>query len=223
MLQDRIFNLQTEEMFTKALKPKAHATVNLSEISIELCPQLKYFVVFSSVSCGFGNFGQTNYGMANSIMEHLMEKRRSLGLPAKAIQFGPISEVGLIVENNIQVSLAGLDFQPISSCIQALDRILIAEDIIVLSMVVAEKQSSKLSATNVKDIILSILGIKDINSVRPESTLGELGMDSLISVEVSQVLANDYDVQVTSDDVKFLKINELENLVGKKETPEQKN
>lgn len=59
----------------------------LDELSRKLAPQLKYFVVFSSVSCGRGNAGQSNYGMANSIMERIVEKRYRDGLPAKAIQW----------------------------------------------------------------------------------------------------------------------------------------
>lgn len=57
------------------------------EFSRKLAPQLKYFVVFSSVSCGRGNAGQSNYGLANSVMERIVEKRHRDGLPAKAIQW----------------------------------------------------------------------------------------------------------------------------------------
>lgn len=51
------------------------------------------FVAFSSVSCGRGNAGQTNYGMSNSVMERICEDRKSVGLPALAIQWGVIGEV----------------------------------------------------------------------------------------------------------------------------------
>lgn len=47
----------------------------------EACPELDYFVAFSSVSCGRGNAGQTNYGFANSTMERICEQRRHDGLP----------------------------------------------------------------------------------------------------------------------------------------------
>lgn len=51
------------------------------------------FIVFSSVSCGKGNAGQTNYGMANSIMERICEQRQKDGYPGKAIEWGAIGEV----------------------------------------------------------------------------------------------------------------------------------
>ena len=53
----------------------------------------RYFVVFSSVSCGRGNAGQTNYGMANSVMERICELRKKEGYPALAIQWGAIGDV----------------------------------------------------------------------------------------------------------------------------------
>ncbi|XP_011052868.1 PREDICTED: fatty acid synthase-like, partial [Acromyrmex echinatior] len=54
--------------------------------------------VFSSVSCGRGNAGQTNYGMANSIMERICEKRAEEGLPGLAIQWGAVGDVGLVAD-----------------------------------------------------------------------------------------------------------------------------
>lgn len=53
----------------------------------------RYFVVFSSVFCGRGHAGQTNYGMANSIMERICEKRKQEGYPGLAIQWGAIADV----------------------------------------------------------------------------------------------------------------------------------
>lgn len=58
-------------------------TLALDAASRELAPELEYFVAFSSVSCGRGNAGQTNYGYANSAMERICERRRADGLPGE--------------------------------------------------------------------------------------------------------------------------------------------
>lgn len=63
-----------------------------------MCPQLEHFVVFSSVSCGLGNIGQTNYGMSNSIMERICEDRKKAGLPGLAVQWGAVGDVGLVAD-----------------------------------------------------------------------------------------------------------------------------
>lgn len=93
VLKDGFFENQTEESFVTSLKPKAEAAKHLDAFSREICGELRDFVIFSSVSCGRGNAGQTNYGMANSIMERICELRKQEGLPALAIQWGAIGEV----------------------------------------------------------------------------------------------------------------------------------
>ncbi|KAK5638957.1 hypothetical protein RI129_013252 [Pyrocoelia pectoralis] len=93
VLQDALFENQTEESFIEALTPKATITHNLDKLSRKLCPSLKCFVVFSSISCGRGNMEQTNYGMGNSIAERICEKRKKEGFPGLAIQWGIIGDV----------------------------------------------------------------------------------------------------------------------------------
>lgn len=67
--------------------------MNLCQIRNAFSFSFRNFVIFSSVSCGKGNAGQTNYGMANSVMERLCEKRKQEGLPALAIEWGAIGDV----------------------------------------------------------------------------------------------------------------------------------
>lgn len=76
---------QTEADFKTVCRPKVDGTKNLDAASRKLCPQLDYFVVFSSVSCGRGNTGQANYGLANSAMERICEARQAAGLPGVRI------------------------------------------------------------------------------------------------------------------------------------------
>lgn len=87
LLRDGIFENQAKDKFIESFGPKVLATRYLDELSRVLCQRLHYFVVFSSASCGRGNAGQTNYGMANSIMERIIEKRVRDNLPGKAMQW----------------------------------------------------------------------------------------------------------------------------------------
>jgi fatty acid synthase len=93
VLKDGIFENQTVENFTACLAPKVQASKHLDEITRSSCLQLRYFIVFSSFSSGQGFPGQTNYGMANSVMERICEKRKLDGFPALAIQWSAIGEV----------------------------------------------------------------------------------------------------------------------------------
>lgn len=62
---------------------------SVPRVTRKKCPDLDYFVVFSSVSCGRGNAGQSNYGFANSAMERICEQRHHDGLPGKMTIYCP--------------------------------------------------------------------------------------------------------------------------------------
>jgi fatty acid synthase len=97
VLRDALIENLEEADYKVVILPKVNGTRNLDIVSRKSCPSLDYFVVFSSISCGRGNVGQTNYGFANSAMERLMEQRQTNGLPGLAIQWGAIGDVGLII------------------------------------------------------------------------------------------------------------------------------
>lgn len=82
VLRDAIFENQTAANFQAVYASKVLTTKYLDEASRSVSNDLEYFVTFSSISCGRGNIGQTNYGYANSIMERISEQRQKLGLPA---------------------------------------------------------------------------------------------------------------------------------------------
>lgn len=217
ILKDGILENQTEAMFRESLGPKATATKYLDEISRKLCPELKHFVVFSSVSCGRGNAGQSNYGMANSVMERIIENRVRDGLPGKAIQWGAIGEVGLVAnmqESNIELEIGGTLQQRISSCLQVMDSLLACSTAIISSMVVAEKRYDTKGGKNILETITRIMGIKDIKSISMDSSLADLGMDSLMGVEIHQILERDFDCILTSEEMRTITINELQKKVS---------
>lgn len=84
------------------------------------------FVVFSSITSGRGNAGQTNYGWSNSTMERMIEIRRQDGYPGIAVQWGAIGDVGVILENmgDNNTVVGGTLPQRMPSCLSALDNFL---------------------------------------------------------------------------------------------------
>lgn len=212
-LRDGIFANQTKTQFCESFAPKAFATQYLDELSRKHCPKLEHFVVFSSVSCGRGNAGQTNYGMANSIMERIIEDRAENGYPAKAIQWGAVGEVGLVAdmaEDKIDMEIGGTLQQRISSCLQELDNLFRAPDAIVASMVVAEKRAGRLGNESITETVMNIMGIRDLKSVSLGTTLSEMGMDSLMAVEIKQTLERDFELILTPQDLRSLTFQKLQ-------------
>lgn len=213
ILRDSVSENQDAKMFGECLAPKSVATRHLDEVSRSLCPSLNYFVVFSSASCGRGNAGQSNYGMANSIMERIVEKRHRDGLPGKAVQFGAVGEVGLVaemLENKIDMVIGGTLQQRISSCLEVLDTLLLIDDPVTSSMIVAEKKQDSLHGKSVIEALMTILSISDIKMVSFNSTLGDLGMDSLMVVEIQQFLQSEYKLDLSAQELRSLTIGQLE-------------
>nr|XP_054930974.1 fatty acid synthase-like [Dermacentor andersoni] len=215
VLRDALIENQSAEMYVGVCKPKVLGTQCLDDVSRRGCPDLDHFVVFSSLACGRGNIGQTNYGFANSVMERLCELRVADGLPGLAIQWGPIGDVGVVHDVfGDDATIAGLLPQPINSCLEVLDYFL-SQSHPVVSCFVKKSQSSASDSMEKRDLVKSvvhILGIKDPSKMSPTVSLGELGIDSLMGIEVKQLLERDYDVALTAQEIRQLTVNQLKEI-----------
>jgi len=224
-LKDALFENQTEEDFKASAGPKSIATSLLDKYSRTMCPKLKHFVIFSSVSCGRGNAGQTNYGMSNSVMERICEIRHSEGLPALAVEWGAVGEVGLVAdmaEDNQEVVIGGTLQQKIGNCLEILDDLLTQKKHpIVSSMVVAEKRASSSNAGTIVDTVINILGLRDLKTISLHSTLAELGMDSMMAVEIKQTLERQFEVFLTPQDIRSMTFAKLQE-IGSSDDKEKK-
>ena len=221
VLRDGLMENQTTENFQQVSQPKVEGTVNLDVASREKCQEsLHWFVAFSSVSCGRGNAGQANYGFANSVMERVCEQRCQDGLPGLAVQWGAIGDVGLILESmgDNDTVIGGTLPQRISSCLAVLDTFLSQGHPVMSSFVQAEKKTKSAddggSKTDLVQSIANILGLQDVESVGADTSLGDLGLDSLMGVEVKQTLERDYEIVMPMKDIRALTINKLREVAG---------
>ncbi|KAG5885209.1 hypothetical protein JTB14_012232 [Gonioctena quinquepunctata] len=216
VLRDAMMENQSEADFKTVCKPKIDGSKQLDVVSKTLAPQLDYFVNFSSVSCGRGNAGQANYGLANSAMERIAEARQAAGLPGIAIQWGAIGDVGLILETmgGNDTEVGGTLPQRMSSCLATMDTFLQQPHSVVASMVLAEKRKgtgggSQISLT---DAVGNILGIKDTSNIAPTASLADLGMDSLMGAEIKQTLERNYDLVLSAQEIRALTFGQLKDL-----------
>lgn len=226
VLRDAFIENLTQEDFIKVCDPKVVGTQNLDRLSRKLCPDIDWFVVFSSVSCGRGVAGQSNYGYANSVMERICEQRQKDGLPALAVQWGAVGDVGLFVQTfgEDDCVVGGSRPQRIISCLATLDTFLQKQQqyTIVSSYVPAEHSERTKGTAGNKDLVANIgriLGLKDTSTLSENLTLGELGMDSLMGVEVKQTLERDHELVLTIQELRQLSIQRLHE-IGRSEATE---
>ena len=90
------FNLNQERL-RQVWVPKVQGAWNLHVQTLD--KPLDYFVLFSSVAAFFGNAGQAGYVCANAYLDFLAFFRKGLGLPATAIGWGRLGQVGWAARN----------------------------------------------------------------------------------------------------------------------------
>ena len=125
-------------------------------------------------------------------MERICESRRRDGLHGLAIQWGAIGDVGVVADRmgGNDIEIAGSLPQRIKSCLEVLDRFLQSGESVLTSYVKAVRKEhiSSEQNTNLITRVYNILGIKDRSDLSPNTTLADLGMDSLTGSEVKQTL-----------------------------------
>ena len=211
VLHDALLENQTVDTFTMVCDSKVNGTIHLDKLSRQLDYRLDYFVCFSSLACGRGNTGQSNYGYANSVMERICENRRKDGLHGLAIQWGPIGDVGIVTNsfNEDTIKKVHLLFQRSPSWLYALDKFLQCQYPVVASVIRMDKRLSGGSRDdNVIKQLWAALGI-DPKNVPNYVTLGELGMESFVAIELQQRLERDYNINLTLNQIKKITVGDL--------------
>ncbi|KAM0724375.1 Fatty acid synthase [Formica fusca] len=137
--------------------------------------------------------------MANSVMKRICERRMKEGLHDLAIEWGAIGKVGLAADmqkDDKELVIGGTLQQRISSCLDTLEIFLLHDRSIVSSMIVAKRKNSS-QAINPLEAVTNIMGLKNLNIVTPNVLLTELGMDSMMVVEIKQTLEKEFDILLT--------------------------
>ncbi|KAH8306772.1 hypothetical protein KR044_013278 [Drosophila immigrans] len=215
VLKDSLFDDQTMKNFEIVAAPKILITKHLDHNSRIMCPALEHFICFSSLAAGRGNPGQTNYGMANSTMERICEKRQAEGYPGTAIQWGAIGDTGLIIEHmgNNDTVVGGTLPQRMSNCLQTLDIFMQQPHPVLASMVLAEKRKVESSTRqSLIATIAKIMGLRDVNCIQDKTTLFDLGMDSLMSTEIKQTLERNFDLVLSAQEIRQLTFSALKHI-----------
>ncbi|CAL1283309.1 unnamed protein product [Larinioides sclopetarius] len=214
VLRDAFMSDQTADSFQEVCDPKAVATENLDELSRKLCPSLDHFVCFSSISCGRGNAGQTNYGYANSVMERVCEQRKRDGLPGLAIQWGIIGEVGIVHRHmGEDAMIAGFVPQSVQSCLESLDAFCQQDSPVVTSYV--SSQQVKKEDGDLLSIISKLSGLDIAAFDDPTKSINEIGLDSFAKVELKHLIDSHTDLNLSLDEIRNMTVGDIKALSQK--------
>ena len=124
VLADGVMFDMTAEQLAKPLGPKVDGTWHLHEATRD--QPLDFFVLFSSVACVLGSPGQANYAAGNLFLDSMAAYRRSQGLPAVSINWGPWADSGMAAEagRDNQLEGRGMGLLPSNKAFEVLGMIL---------------------------------------------------------------------------------------------------
>jgi fatty acid synthase len=155
-------------------------------------------------------------------MERICEQRKSDNLSGLAIQWGAIGDVGVVQDQmgGNDVILGGTVPQRLSSCLTVLDMFLRKTDLTVVASTVLPESTGSKSNTDKPSLLTSvakILGLKNSSTLTNKAvTLGELGIDSLMAVELKQIMEWYCELTLSTSEIRELSWAKLEELDGQK-------
>lgn len=87
----------TYKAWQAVLGPRVTGVWNLHNVLLDA--DLDFFVLFSSLGGIVGQQGQANYAASNTFLDAFVRYRHALGLPAAAIDLGPVEDVGYVAQS----------------------------------------------------------------------------------------------------------------------------
>jgi len=102
---------------------------------------------------------------------------------------------------------AGILLQRIASCLDVLDRFLQISSPVLSSIVKADNQSNGDKGED--EVLSQLCSHLGIDSRPDDSTLGDVGLDSMMAVEIQQRLERDYEISLALTDIKKITVGEL--------------
>ncbi len=213
VLADGVLADQDRERLRAVWGPKVAGAWNLHQLTRER--RLDLFVLFSSITGMLGGAGQAGYSAANAFLDFLAAHRRSLGLPALAIAWGPWAGVGMaaalpaadgrrwerrgmrplspegalrafglaLVHPGPQLAVVDLAQEPAAAPAAP------AADLRLRWRLAPAAERGELVLAEVRGHAARVLGADRPDLLDPRRPLLDLGLDSLMAIELRNALA----------------------------------
>ncbi|MGI9474539.1 MAG: amino acid adenylation domain-containing protein [Rubripirellula sp.] len=114
VLDDGVLFDMNGDRLENAIRPKVAGSWNLHCATLD--SPIQEFLMFSSIASMLGSPGQGNYAAGNAFLDSFASYRRSQGLPATTINWGPWADGGMATQDDraAQLSGRGMDLLPAS-------------------------------------------------------------------------------------------------------------
>ncbi|MDD5287275.1 MAG: SDR family NAD(P)-dependent oxidoreductase, partial [Desulfuromonadaceae bacterium] len=240
LLDDAMLPELDAERFERVMRPKIYGAWNLHRATVK--DDLEMFVLFSSLTAITGSPGQANYAAANAALDGFARWRRSLGLAAVSINWGPWGEAGLAAQegrgdrltargirsistaaglqalaallqtNPVEMAVADLDLPRLASFVPVTgsglyaelfskggesegDRGSTANSLDVLKLA-SQDDRPALMLQLIRELAARVMGQNDPDRIESDRPLQEQGFDSLMAVDLRNLIAKTFSVEL---------------------------
>ncbi|EFC37927.1 predicted protein [Naegleria gruberi] len=225
VLSDCAANKMTKEKYETVARPKILGGFNLHQCSIKLNCNLSTFLMLSSFSSLVGAFGQSNYNSGNYFLESLCSYRRSCGLAGQSLGLSLITGAGYATKAEVD-EYFWVGAMHVHDLLDHFEYLIEHEMDLPPAMTFfgfempedslsphvtfgrQRKESNiegKSTTTDsnvdgivrkVSDIVSKVFGM-DESEIQLEKPLVDYGLDSLMSVEIRNILSREFSSSIT--------------------------
>ena len=217
-IEDRVISNLDADSLRKTVYPKVVGAWNLHRITEDM--ELDFLVLYSSVASILGPSGQSAYCAANAFVDSFADYLSSIVVPAIAVNWGAVADYGYVADNpgkTIQ-TIDKFGVQPLPATVMldglgnALDfkqtsRVVIAGgDWVRSDRTSYEDYSDEVpQGTNgTRNLLQSAISCVSrvleipIEAFDPDEAIVDLGIDSLLAVELSHLLQAECDIAISA-------------------------
>ncbi len=126
-----------------------------------------------------------------------------------AIQWGIIGDVGYFEENVKDKNILDLSVQRIPSCLSTLDSIIKSDYPVISSRIPKGEEKKCKSGSDLWTNIKHIMGIENDERLDQKTSLLDLGIDSLMAVEIKFLIEKDFQKSLQTEEIINLTIYDI--------------